>query len=231
MSIGNRVFLRRVLPDPALVEGFRNIPAANTADCMNRFCAMHPRIKRLSPASAVVAGPALTVRGRAGDNLLIHQALDMALPGDVLVISNEGAQHRALMGEIMFSYAKYKQIAGLIVDGPVRDVNCLARLGLSVYATGSTPAGPYKNGPGEVNTPVSCGDICVNPGDIVIADADGVIIIPLADAAALLQTATAFSAADASKAQAAANGTASRDWVAKAVKETGVAIIDECFRG
>lgn len=232
MSVGNRVFLQRPLPDISLVNAFKQIPAANIADSLNRSCGMHPRITRFSKSSVpIIAGPALTVKTRAGDNLFIHQALDMALPGDVIVVANEGTNHRSLMGEIMFNYAKYKQIAALILDGPIRDVDCLAELGLPVYATGVTPAGPYKTGPGEVNVPVSCGEINVNPGDIIVADGDGVIVVPLRDAAAVLEGAQKLSASDAAKVNAAASGTAKREWVAKAINDTGAAIIDASYYG
>lgn len=232
MSVGNRVFLQRPLPAPSLINAFGQLPAANVADCMNRSCGMHPRIKQFAKGSTpIVAGPALTVKTRAGDNLIIHQALDIAQPGDILVISNEGTDQRSLMGEIMFTYAKYKKIAALIIDGPIRDVDSIATLGLPIYATGSNPAGPYKTGPGEVNVPISCGEISVAPGDVIVADCDGVIVIPLEDAPGILEAAQKFSAADAAKVTAAANGTANRAWVAKAMQDTGVSLIDGCYCG
>ena len=180
MSIGNRVFLKRPMPSQELLEGFVGLPAANIADTMGRSCAMNPRIRLMSGFQGIMAGPALTVKARAGDNLFLHQALDMAQPGDVIVLSNDEDTTRSLMGEIMFTYAKYqKKLGGLVIDGPVRDVDALREMDLPVYATGSTPGGPHKEGPGEVNVPIACGGISVHPGDIIVADADGIIVVPL----------------------------------------------------
>lgn len=118
MSIGNRVFLKRPMPSQELLEGFVGLPAANIADTMGRSCAMNPRIRLMSGFQGIMAGPALTVKARAGDNLFLHQALDMAQPGDVIVLSNDEDTTRSLMGEIMFTYAKYqKKLGGLVIDG------------------------------------------------------------------------------------------------------------------
>lgn len=227
MSVGNRVFLHRKLPELAMLAAFSQIPAANIADTMERSCAMNPRVRLFSrPAAPIVAGPALTVRTRAGDNIMIHQALDMACEGDILVVSNEGDGSRALMGEIMFAYAQHKKIAAIVLDGPIRDVDAVSKMSLPVYATGTTPGGPYKEGPGEINVPVACGEISVCPGDIVVADADGVIAIPLRDAGVVLEAAKKLSELDAAKVKAAADGTAKREWVAKTLEAKGVKFID-----
>ena len=171
MAIGNRVFLKRPMPSQELLDGFADLPAANIADTMGRSCAMNPRIRLMSGFQGIMVGPALTVKARAGDNLFLHQALDMAQPGDIIVLSNDEDQTRSLMGEIMFTYAKYqKKLGGLVLDGPIRDVDALREMDLPVYATGSTPGGPHKEGPGEINVPIACGGISVNPGDIIVAE-------------------------------------------------------------
>ena len=213
MSVGNRIFIKRQMPDKTLLERLAQIPAANVADTMGRSCAMHPRIRLMSGFSGIFAGPALTVKARAGDNLFIHQALDMAEPGDVIVVSNEEHQRRSLMGEIMFTYAmNQRRLGGLVLDGPVRDLDALREMPLPVYATGSTPGGPYKEGPGEINVPIACGGVSVNPGDIILGDADGVIVIPLKDAEAVLAAAEELHKNDAAKVLAAQNGTSNRAW-------------------
>ena len=168
MTVGGRIYLKKDNSGLELVKAFAKIPTANIADTMGRSCAMHPRIKLFSsPHGTVWAGIALTVKSRGGDNLLIHAALDMAREGDVIVVSNEGGvDNRSLMGEIMFTYAAYKKLNGLVLDGPIRDVKSAKEIPLPIYATGSTPGGPYKEGPGEINVPISCGGISVNPGDI-----------------------------------------------------------------
>lgn len=231
MTVGSRIYLQKNESGRALLEEFAKIPTANIADTMGRSCALHPRIKLYSqPTQPVTAGIALTVKSRAGDNLLIHAALDMAKPGDVIIASNEGGvENRSLMGEIMFTYASYKGLTGLVLDGPIRDSEAAAQMALPIYATGTTPGGPYKEGPGEINVPISCGGISVNPGDIVVMDSDGVIIIPLQDAAAVLAAAQKLQANDEAKVIAAGNGTAKRGWVAKKIAEKEIEIIDAAY--
>ncbi|WP_294855374.1 RraA family protein [uncultured Oscillibacter sp.] len=230
MAIGNRVYLKRALPSQELLDAFAKIPAANIADTMGRSCAMNPRLKRMSGATNIMVGPALTVKARAGDNLFIHQALDMAQPGDIIVVSNDEDSTRALMGEVMFTYAQYqRKLGGLVVDGPVRDLDALHEMKLPVYATGSTPGGPHKNGPGEINVPIACGGISVNPGDIILADTDGIIVIPLRDAAAVLEKAQAFCQQDEAKVRAAREGTSKRGWVLKKLREQETEFVDEIY--
>lgn len=231
MAIGNRVFLKRYLPEQSLLDAFEQIPTANIADTMGRSCAMHPRVKLVSsPGREITAGPALTVKSRAGDNLFIHQALDMVQPGDVVVVSNEADDSRSLMGEIMLNYCQFKKVGALILDGPIRDVSAAKEMSYPIYATGSTPGGPYKDGPGEINVPVSCGGVSVNPGDIVVVDADGIIIIPLEDAPVVLAAAQKFQEQDMNKIKAAIAGTSDRSWVSKAMAEKGVEIIDDYYK-
>lgn len=230
MSTGNRVFLKRPMPRQELLDGFAGIPAANIADTMGRSCAMNPRIKLMSGAQGTMVGPALTVKARAGDNLFIHQALDMCLPGDIIVVSNDEDQTRSLMGEVMFTYAQYqRKLGGLVLDGAIRDTDALRQMSLPVYATGSTPGGPHKEGPGEINVPIACGGISVNPGDIIVADSDGIIVIPLKDAPAVLEAAKKFHEQDAAKIEAAKNGTSNRAWVAKTIQAKNVEILDQAY--
>lgn len=176
-----------------------------------------------------MSGVALTVKARPGDNLMIHKALNMAGPGDVVVVSNEGDRSHSLVGEIMVTYAKSKGVAGLIFDGPIRDIGAISEMDIPVYATSTTPGGPFKEGPGEINVPISCGGIAVEPGDIVLGDQDGVIIIPKKDAVAVLDAARKFKASDASKLAAAQNGTADRSWVDKTLAAKNCEIIDGLY--
>ena len=227
MSVGFRVFLRRDLPPGELIEAYKKLPAANVADCMNRLSALSSEIKLMSPRFAgSMVGVALTVKARPGDNLMLHKALNMAGENDVIIVSNGGDRSQALMGEIMFSYGKFKKMAGFVFDGPIRDVDTLEELDLPVYATGTTPGGPYKEGPGEINVPIACGNIQVEPGDIILGDSDGVIVIPRRDAADLLEKAIKFSASDQSKLAAARSGTQDRSWVDKSLEAKGCAVID-----
>ena len=232
MSVGKRIYLKRNMPDPEIMAEFKNIPASNTGDVMGRSCAMNPRIKLVSsPVDQMMVGPALTVKCRAGDNLTLHAALNICQEGDVLVVSNEEDDTRALMGEIMMAYLRYtKKVAGIILDGPIRDIDEIGKWDFPVYCTGTTPGGPYKEGPGEVNVPIACGGISVNPGDIILADPDGVIVIPRQDAPEILEAAKEFQAADESKLLAAKNGTAKRAWVERSLEEKGYEIIDDVYR-
>ena len=232
MSVGKRIYLKREMPDPEIMAQFKTIPASNTADVMGRSCAMNPRIRLVSqPKDQMMVGPAFTVKGRAGDNLTLHAALNLCSEGDVLVVSNEEDDTRALMGEVMMAYLKYtKKIAGIILDGPIRDIDEIGQWDFPVYCTGTTPGGPYKEGPGEINVPISCGGISVAPGDIILADPDGIIVIPRKDAAVILEEAKKFQAADEKKLAAAKAGTADRSWVDRALAEKGYEIIDDVYR-
>jgi regulator of RNase E activity RraA len=232
MAVGKRIFLRREMPDIEIMNQFNEIPASNTADVMNRVGAMHPRIRLMSnPETSIIVGPALTVKARAGDNLMIHKALNMAQEGDIIVVSNEGDNTRALVGEVMMAYAYYtKKIAGIIFDGPIRDIDAIKHMEMHVYATGTTPGGPYKEGPGEINVPIACGEVTVEPGDIILCDPDGVTVIPKGEARSVLEAARKFKEEDEKKLAAAKNGTANRDWVDKALADTDFEIIDDIYR-
>lgn len=231
MSVGNRVFLKRDLPDSDIIEGFKKLPAANVADTMSRLCALNSEIKLIgSPVAATMVGVALTVKARPGDNLMLHKALNMAQEGDVIVVSNEGDRSQSLMGEIMVTYAKYtKKVAGIVLDGPIRDIEEISKMDFFIYGTGSTPGGPYKEGPGEINVPISIGNISVLPGDIILGDADGVIVIPKKYAREILEASIEYAKKDAAKLEAAKNGTANRDWVDETLKKKNVEIIDGCY--
>ena len=122
-------------------------------------------------------------------SLMFHQALDMAQPGDIIVVDGSGDMNRALAGEIMMRFASLKGIAGIVVDGCLRDLDGIRNLSMPVYAKGVTPQGPYKAGPGEINVPVVCGGQVVLPGDILVGDADGIVVIRQQDALDVLAAA------------------------------------------
>ena len=151
--------------------------------------------------------------------------------GDVLVVSNEEDDTRALMGEVMMAYLYLqKKVAGIVLDGPIRDIDEIGKWDFPVYATGTTPGGPYKEGPGEVNVPIACGGISVEPGDIILADPDGVIVIPRNDAAVILEDAKKFQAADEGKLEKTRQGTINRGWVDKALADKDFEFIDDVYR-
>lgn len=233
MSIGNRVFLKKPEASQKLLDAFCTIPCANISDTMGRLVGMHPRIKLQSaPRNPINVGRALTIKTRSGDNLMLHQALNMAKPGDVLVVSNDGGEnYRSLIGEIMFTYLAGTGAAGIIIDGPIRDIDTVRQMEMPIYATGTNPAGPYKEGPGEINVPISCGGISVNPGDIIVMDQDGVIVIPLQEAEIVLKNALAFQKKDEAKLALTKEGKSDRSWVAKLIEKKQVEFIDGDYYG
>ena len=176
MSVGCKIIRDFPRPDPDLVELFRDLPVANIDDCMERTAAVASAIVPLGKGQLL--GTAFTVRVAAGDNLMLHAAMDLAKPGDVIVIDAGGFTERAIFGELMATYCKVRGVRGIICDGAVRDAQALAAMeDFQVYARAVTPNGPYKNGPGEINTPITVGGRVVFPGDIVVGDGDGVLFI------------------------------------------------------
>ena len=187
-GIGNRIFTEFKRPARELIEAFRDIPSSNINDEMNRLYCMHESIRLINPnTSKQLIGSAFTVKVPLGDNLFFHQALDMAQPGDVIVVDGGGYCNRSLAGEIMLKFAQYKGIAGIVVDGCLRDYDALSRMEMPIYCVGITPEGPYKNGPGEIGVPVACGGQVVFPGDILVGDPDGIVVIHKEDAAEMAE--------------------------------------------
>ncbi len=185
-EVGNRIYLNFERPDPELVGQFKDLPSSNVGDMMNRLYCMREYIRQRNPKPLNMLGTAITVKVPDGDNAFIHKALDLAKPGDILVIDGNGCKTRSLIGEVMFTYAKNCNIAGIVVDGAIRDNDSLTHIDLPVYAKAVTPQGPYKNGPGEINVPVSCGGQVVFPGDILVGDPDGICVIRPEDAKKIL---------------------------------------------
>ena len=171
--------------DAGVVEQAAQFPSSILADVAGRRGALSGRIAPLAP-SMKFAGPAVTVEVRPGDNLMIHAALALVKPGDVIVVDGKGDLNSALMGEIMCQQAVALGVAGVVIDGAVRDSEAIRQLGFPMYAAGLNPNGPTKFVPGRVNHPISIGGVTVEPGDLVVADADGVTVVERAKAAAML---------------------------------------------
>lgn len=220
-NIGCKIVTSFARPAKELVELFRDLPVSNIDDCMNRVCAVHGAIRPMNRAKLL--GPAFTVKVPEGDNLMFHKALDMAEAGDVIVVDAGGMTNRAIFGELMVTYLRIRKVCGIIVDGSMRDYGSISQLeDFSVYARGISPNGPYKNGPGEINTTVSCGGIVVNPGDIVVGDEDGVVFIPSAEAAELAEKVRKVSAKEAQIIEEInRTGTYVRPWVDEKLREIG----------
>lgn len=230
MPVGNRIYLKRKLPPASVLEGLRLLPAANIADCMYRICAMNNRIRLLSAPKQSMCGPALTVHVRAGDNLFFHKALDLAQEGDVIVVSTGASEVNSMIGEVIVSNAIHKKLGGLVFDAPIRDIDAISQMDFPVYATGTTPGGPFRTGPGgEINTPISCGNILVCPGDVVKGDPDGIIVIPRLDAASVLEKALAYAEKDRQTMEQAKAGTWDRRWIDETLERIGTEIVDDFY--
>jgi RraA family protein len=220
------------LSDPDLVRSFARLPPelvaaaakfapAILADVAGRRGALHGRIAALHPAMRF-AGSALTVEVRPGDNLMIHAAMALARPGDVLVIDGKADQTSALMGEIMINACHRLGLAGVVIDGAVRDSDALRELGFAVFSFGTNPNGPTKNVPGRINHPVSVGGVVVRPGDFIAGDADGVVVVERERVEALLPLARQKVADEARRIEAIGQGVTSAPWLEAALRRAGV---------
>ena len=213
----------RISPD--LVAAFKQLPVANVSDCMARIVAGGPTLRPMH-RDGVLAGPALTVRTRPGDNLMIHKAIDMAAPGDVIVVDVGGDLTNALIGEIMLAQAVKRGIAGFVLNGAVRDRDAFPVVNLPVYAAGVTHRGPYKDGPGEIGFAIGFAGLVIEPGDLVLGDSDGVLSVPRAEAAAILKATQAKQAAEQVQMAEIEAGTLDRSWVDAALKAKGCEFLD-----
>jgi 4-hydroxy-4-methyl-2-oxoglutarate aldolase len=216
-NIINRDFER--VPDE-LVRQAAKFQAAILADVNGRNGAMHGRIAALHP-SMKVAGPALTVEVRPGDNLMIHAAIALAKPGDVLVVDGKGDLTVALMGALMMNACEVRKLAGVIVDGAVRDRDELLELGFPVFAVGTNPNGPTKSVSGRLGFPVSCGGVSVSSGDLIVADADGVIVLEREKVRALLPLATKKMAGEVKRMDQIKGGNTAAVWLEGALRVAG----------
>ncbi|MFJ2983208.1 MULTISPECIES: RraA family protein [unclassified Pseudomonas] len=189
--VGYRINPRVARLAEDLVEQFRRIPVAVAGDCMGRCIGARGLRAYHGDLSLKLCGPAFTLRVRPGDNLMVHKALMMVQPGDVLVIDGGGDVSQAVIGGLVRTTALRVQLGGIVIDGAVRDLEELAEGVVPVFAAGHTHRGPSKDGPGEINVPIACAGLCVMPGDLVLGDGDGVIAIPAEEAAALLPRALA----------------------------------------
>lgn len=171
------------VPDEIL-ERFRGLAASNVADAMGRFGFMDPGMR--SRSGLPLFGVAVTVQCRPADNLMVHKALQVASPGDIVVVSTCGNTTSAVFGELMCHTAAAAGLGGIVVDGAIRDVEGITRLGMPAFSRTVCPGSCDKDGPGEINVPISCGGAVVMPGDIVVGDDDGVAVVPRDRAAQVL---------------------------------------------
>jgi len=210
--IGFEIHPRTRAAHAGFVEKFLRIPVANVSDCMSRMSAGGARLRPMHDGSPM-AGPALTVRTRPGDNLLVHKALELARPGDVIVVDAGGDLTNAIIGEIMTAYAQSRGLAGIVINGAIRDCATIRRGAFPVYAAGITHRGPYKDGPGVINGTVSLDGMTIEPGDLVLGDEDGLLSIPYDQIETLYEAASAKHAVEERMLADIAAGTLDTSWI------------------
>ena len=217
---------------PDIIRNFERVPAnivaqaaefqpAILADVAGRRGGLHGRIQALRHRMKL-AGSALTVEVRPGDNLMIHAAIALARPGDVLVIDGKGDQSAALMGTIMMNACRQVGIAGVVIDGAVRDSVEIDEMGFPVFSVGTNPNGPTKLASGRIGHPVSVGGVAVRPGDLIIGDADGVVVVEREKVQTLLQAAAKKVEDEAARIEAIKNGNTAAKWLDSALRNAGV---------
>lgn len=220
MSIGFRVLNRTRKVSTEWVELYRSVPVANASDSMNRMTAGGARLRPMH-RQGVLSGAALTVKSRPGDNLMLHYAIDIAEPGDVIVVDAGGDLSNALIGEMMVAYAIKRGVAGIVINGAIRDAASISSEDFPMFAAGITHRGPYKDGPGEINVPISIDGMVVEPGDLIIGDDDGLLCIPYDHVTDVYERAHAKHVAEQKQLEQIANGENDRSWVLNALREKG----------
>ncbi|KOF20830.1 hypothetical protein AC244_05210 [Ensifer adhaerens] len=225
MPIGFRVKNSMERVDASYVEAFRVLPVANVSDSMSRLVAGGDRLRPMH-GGGVLAGPALTVKTCPGDNLMLHKAIDMAAPGDVIVVDAGGDTTNALMGELMLAHAVKRGVAGFVLNGAIRDAEAIRAQDLPLYALGVTHRGPYRTGPGEIGFQISIAGMVINPGDLMLGDVDGIVCVPKADAEAVLKATQTKHDAEAKQMAATLSGTTDRSWVDRELQRLGCSLVD-----
>jgi RraA family protein len=213
------------------MEQFRDFATPDISDLLNRLYAMDPGIRCLTGGHHRLCGPACTVKVFPGDNLMVHKALDVAQPGDIIVVDAGGSTSNAVLGDLISTKAKHRRIAGFVVDGLIRDLPSIRPLDFPIFARGTTPIGPLHRGPGEINCPICCGGIVINPGDLIIADAAGIIVVPLEIAAELLQRLQLHHETNEAYFEAVRRGNFSNQWVDCLLEEQKCPIIGPAPHG
>lgn len=217
---GFRVVNRTRKVSEQQIAAYHDLPVANISDCLQRMSAGGSSLRPYH-AGGYMAGAALTVKCRPGDNLMVHYALNIAQPGDVIVVDAGGDLTNAIVGELMLAYAAKKRLAGVVINGAIRDSQSIRQNSLPVYAAGITHRGPYKDGPGEVNVPISLDGMVIEAGDLIVGDEDGLLCIPFAQIDEVLQQARQRHHDEKDKLQAIEKGLNRRDWVEKKLRELG----------
>ena len=224
MAVGLRILRRARKVAPEVVERFSSLPVANVSDSMSRMTGGGTSLRPMHAGGTVLAGPALTVKARPGDNLMLHKALDLAEAGDVVVVDAGGDLTNSLMGELMHAYAERKGMAGIVIYGAIRDSAYMRASKFPVFAAGITHRGPYKDGPGEINVPIAIEGMVIHPGDLVMGDDDGVVCVPFDDCEAVYKATKAKHDAETKQMEDILAGRNDRSWVDAALQKLGCSI-------
>ena len=225
MAAGFRILSRARAVGPDVVARFRELPVANVSDSMSRMTAGGARLRPMH-AGGVLAGPALTVKTRPGDNLMVHKAIGLAEPGDVVVVDAGGDLTNAIIGELMIAQMVKRRLAGIVINGAIRDSAVIRAGNYPVFAAGVTHRGPYKDGPGEINVPVAVDGMVIAPGDLVIGDDDGLLCVPYEQVEQVHTATAAKQAAEAKQMAAIEAGAHDASWVDASLKRLGCEGLD-----
>ncbi len=227
MPAENAVIVRRDFPRPdkKLVDGFRGVPTGFVVDALGRRGALGHFIRPIHEGGPFV-GPALTCWTIPRDNLTPYVALSVARSGDVLVATNGGATDASILGDLLLGMARNRGIAAAVTDGLVRDVAGIEEVGIPVHAAGLSPNSPFKNGPGEIGLPIAIGGVAVAPGDIVVGDRDGVVVVPLPRAREVLDALAGIRKKEANMEMAVRGGLDAPDWLSGVLESDRVRYLD-----
>ncbi|WP_343617143.1 RraA family protein [Novosphingobium sp.] len=223
MAVGFRILPRGRAVSADQVEKFKQLPVANVSDSMDRMLGAGATLRPLHRGSRL-AGPAITVKARPGDNLMVHAAIDRASPGDIIVVDAGGDLTNAIIGELMIAHAAWLGLGGFVINGAVRDLAAIRDGDFPVFAAGVTHRGPYKMGPGEVNVPIAIGGMVIEPGDLMLGDDDGLVAIPFADVENVYAAAAKKHSAETAQLDRIAKGQNNRQWVEDALVAAGCEI-------
>ena len=221
MTLGFSITPLRRRVDTATIAAFARLPVANVSDCMARMTAGGARLRPMH-AEGVLAGPAFTVKTRPGDNLMVHKALDIAAPGDIIVVDAGGDLTNAIIGEIMMNHAIARGLGGIVIYGAIRDYAVIRKQTWPVFAAGVTHRGPYKDGPGEIGGAIAIDGMVIEPGDLVLGDEDGLLCVPFdATAKVLADTQKKHAAEEKTLAAIAAGIPNDRSWIDATLQKLG----------
>jgi RraA family protein len=208
-------------PEREVVAALAELRSPPVSDAMGRFQVMDAALRPIL-ADRPIVGPAFTIKVPPHDNLLVHKSLQYVQPGDIVVIDAQGDTTCAILGDnVTFKYQKLG-VAGLVIDGAIRDLAEIREMGFQVFTRAIIPNGPAKNGPGEINTPISCGGVVVRPGDLILADDSGIVVVPQEIAREVIDKARAKEALEAEGRRQNEAGDLSALWVDEILKEKGL---------